>query len=163
MNGLLKERGGLPTALKIAKLPTSYHFSLFPQVFSRRRAAINRCVSCDSRVTNGNVGGNKRAALVSAVRGLSGTTSARAWMCGMKADISEAKRKVPLPALLHRLGLGQQAKKSARCPFHNDKHNSFSVWRNGRGCGFGNAMRVVAKGMKSPFWKSITTSLIEKR
>ena len=65
MNGLLKERGGLPTALKIAKLPTSYHFSLFPQVFSRRRAAINRCVSCGSRVTNGNVGGNDGRSAVS--------------------------------------------------------------------------------------------------
>src|SRR5512133_2785919 len=70
----------------------------------------------------------KRPGLVSAVRGLSETTSARACMSGMKADISEAKRKVPLPALLHRLGLGRHAKKSARCPFHEDKHNSFSIW-----------------------------------
>jgi hypothetical protein len=47
--------------------------------------------------------------------------------------IQEAKRKLPLPALLHRLGLGEHAKKSARCPFHDDQHNSFSVWKNGDG------------------------------
>ena len=57
MNGATKEMGGLPTALNVAKLPTPYHVSLFPQVFSRRRAAIRRCVSCDSRVTNLNLGG----------------------------------------------------------------------------------------------------------
>ena len=48
----------------------------------------------------------------------------------MKPDIFEAKRKLPLPTLMYRLGLGEHAKKSARCPFHDDKHNSFSVWKN---------------------------------
>jgi DNA primase len=37
---------------------------------------------------------------------------------------------------MYRLGLGKHAKKSARCPFHDDKHNSFSVWRNGAGLWF---------------------------
>lgn len=32
---------------------------------------------------------------------------------------------------MHRFGLGKHAKKSARCPFHDDTHNSFSVWRDG--------------------------------
>jgi AAA domain-containing protein/CHC2-type zinc finger protein len=50
--------------------------------------------------------------------------------------IAEAKRRLPLPALLHREGLGAHAKKSARCPFHDDKHNSFSVWKNGAGIWF---------------------------
>ena len=58
MTGAPKERGGLPTALKVAKLPTPYPFSLFPQVLNRRRAATRRCVSCHSGVTNRNVGGN---------------------------------------------------------------------------------------------------------
>ena len=49
------------------------------------------------------------------------------------SDIDDAKGKLPLPALMHRLELGQHAKKSSRCPFHDDKHNSFSVWRNGSG------------------------------
>jgi DNA-binding MarR family transcriptional regulator len=44
--------------------------------------------------------------------------------------IAEAKRLLPLPALLHREGLGEHAKKSARCPFHEDKHNSFSMWQD---------------------------------
>jgi hypothetical protein len=47
----------------------------------------------------------------------------------MSTDIAKAKQKLGLPALLHRLGLGEHAKKSARCPFHVDKHNSFSVWQ----------------------------------
>jgi uncharacterized protein DUF3631/CHC2-type zinc finger protein len=54
----------------------------------------------------------------------------------MSAHIQDAKRKLPLPGLLHRLGLGKHAKKSARCPFHEDKHNSFSVWKNGAGLWF---------------------------
>jgi hypothetical protein len=52
----------------------------------------------------------------------------------MSGDILEAKHKLPLPALLHQLGLGEHAKKSARCPFHEDKNPSFSIWRNGDGC-----------------------------
>jgi hypothetical protein len=35
---------------------------------------------------------------------------------------------------MHRLGFGEHVKKSARCPFHDDKHNSFSIWKNGHGC-----------------------------
>ena len=58
MNRPPKERGGLPTALKLDKLPIPYRFLLFPQVFSRRRAATRRCVACGSRVTNRNLGGN---------------------------------------------------------------------------------------------------------
>ena len=54
----------------------------------------------------------------------------------MSDDIREAKHRLPLPALMERLGLGQHAKKSARCPFHDDKHNSFSVWKNGDGLWF---------------------------
>jgi len=54
----------------------------------------------------------------------------------MSGDVREAKRKLPLPALIHILGLGEHAKKSARCPFHDDKRNSFSVWRNGAGAWF---------------------------
>ncbi len=49
------------------------------------------------------------------------------------SDIFLAKQRLPLPALMHRLGLGEHAKKSARCPFHDDKHNSFSVYKNGSG------------------------------
>ena len=51
----------------------------------------------------------------------------------MSSAIQEAKRKLPLPALMHRLGLGEHAKKSAKCPFHDDQHNSFSIWCNDAG------------------------------
>jgi DNA primase len=69
-------------------------------------------------------------------------------------DIAEAKRRLPLPALMHRLGLGEQAKKSARCPFHDDKHNSFSIWQNKdglwswkchAGCGQGDEITFLEK------------------
>src|SRR2546421_9154941 len=48
-------------------------------------------------------------------------------------DIAEAKQRLPLPALMHRFGLGDHARKNAHCPFHADKHSSFSVWRNENG------------------------------
>ena len=48
-------------------------------------------------------------------------------------QIAEAKEKLPLPTLLHRLGLGAHAKKSGRCPFHDDQHASFSIFKNGKG------------------------------
>ena len=34
---------------------------------------------------------------------------------------------------MQRLGLGAHAKKSTRCPFHKDRHNSFSIWQTGNG------------------------------
>lgn len=43
--------------------------------------------------------------------------------------LQEAKRRLPLPGLMHELGLGQHAKKSARCLFHDDQRNSFSIWQ----------------------------------
>jgi hypothetical protein len=67
----------------------------------------------------------------------------------MRSDeIDEAKKKLPLPVLMHRLGGGEHAKKSARCPFHEDKHNSFSVWqRPDAGC-FGNVTVAAVRVMK---------------
>jgi hypothetical protein len=72
----------------------------------------------------------------------------------VSGSIHEAKRKLPLPVLMHRLGLGEHAKKSARCPFHDDKHNSFSTWKNGTelwlwkchaGCGEGDEITFLEK------------------
>jgi hypothetical protein len=68
--------------------------------------------------------------------------------------IEEAKDRLPLPALLHQLGLGEHAKKSGRCPFHGDQRNSFSIWHNnaGRwlwkchaGCGEGDEITFLEK------------------
>ena len=44
----------------------------------------------------------------------------------------QAKHRLPLPALMERLGDGEHAKKSAKCPFHQDRAPSFSVFQ-GRG------------------------------
>src|SRR5262245_39045722 len=72
----------------------------------------------------------------------------------MNAEIAEAKRRFPLPAVMHRLGLGEHAKKSACCPFHDDKHNSFSVYKNAKGefrfkcfagCGEGDEITFLEK------------------
>jgi AAA domain-containing protein/CHC2-type zinc finger protein len=68
--------------------------------------------------------------------------------------VSEAKKILPLPTLLHREGLGDCAKKSARCPFHDDKRNSFSIYKNGSGefrfkcfagCGAGDEITFLEK------------------
>ena len=65
MNAPQKETGGLPAALTILQLPTVYRCSVFQQVFSGRRAAARRCVACDSRVTNRNLGGSSRRSALS--------------------------------------------------------------------------------------------------
>jgi DNA primase len=55
---------------------------------------------------------------------------------------------------MRRLGLGEHAKKSAKCPFHDDQHNSFSIWRNDgglwfwkchTGCGEGDEINFLEK------------------
>src|SRR5260370_20201559 len=55
---------------------------------------------------------------------------------------------------MHQEGFGEHAKKSARCPFHDDQRNSFSVWRNGSrlwfwkchaGCGEGDEITFLEK------------------
>lgn len=64
-----------------------------------------------------------------------------------------ARERLPLPALLEVLGDAASAKRSAPCPFHQDKRNSFSVFRSksGRwrwhcfaGCGGGDEVDYLA-------------------
>jgi hypothetical protein len=43
--------------------------------------------------------------------------------------IQQAKLKLPLPLLMEQLGLGEHAKQNARCPFHDDRNPSFSVFQ----------------------------------
>ena len=71
----------------------------------------------------------------------------------MSSDIREAKRKLPLPTLMYRLGLGEHAKKSARCPFHDDAQNSFSVWQN-NGAWFWKCFAGCGKGDEINFLES---------
>jgi hypothetical protein len=78
-------------------------------------------------------------------------TSRASGASGICAQIPEAKQRLPLPDLLNQLGLGDHAKKSARCPLHDDQHNSFSVWKtNGAwffkchaGCGNGDEISFL--------------------
>jgi DNA primase len=76
----------------------------------------------------------------------------------MSGDIALAKQRLPLPVLMRQLGLGEHAKKSARCPFHDDNHNSFSVWQNSdgwafkchAGCGAGDEINFLELHEKLP-------------
>lgn len=51
-------------------------------------------------------------------------------------SIVEAKTRLPLPALLDRLDLAPHARKSARCPLHEDRSPSFSIFSGGSGWGW---------------------------
>ena len=69
----------------------------------------------------------------------------------MNNEIFEAKSRLPLPQLMQQFGLGDHARRSARCPFHEDAKTSFSVWQgeNGwrfkchSGCGTGDEITFV--------------------
>jgi hypothetical protein len=74
----------------------------------------------------------------------------------LREKIDEAKRRLPLPELMAKEGLGEHAKTSAHCPFpgHEDKHKSFSVfegddgfwhWKCFAGCGDGDEIMFLRK------------------
>jgi len=72
-------------------------------------------------------------------------------------SIEQAKKSLPLPILMASYGLGDHAKKSAFCPFHDDKRSkSFSVfqvpppsykwyWKCWTGCGQGDEITFLEK------------------
>ena len=68
--------------------------------------------------------------------------------------LAQAKQRLPLSSLMAQLGSGDCAKKSARCPFHEDSSASFSLyvgddgeerWKCFAGCGQGDAIDFLAK------------------
>ncbi len=67
--------------------------------------------------------------------------------------VPEAKSGCPLPQLMEDEDFGDHAKKSARCPFHEDQHNSSSVyqhdgkwfWKCHAGCGHGDEIDFLGK------------------
>jgi hypothetical protein len=68
--------------------------------------------------------------------------------------LAQAKQHLPLTALMAQLGLSNHAKKSARCPFHEDASASFSLyvgddgeehWKCFAGCGQGDAIDFLAQ------------------
>jgi hypothetical protein len=72
----------------------------------------------------------------------------------MRQKIDKARRQLPLPALMASEGLGEHAKKSAHCPFHDDQYKSFSVfegkdgfwyWKCHAGCGDGDEILFLRK------------------
>ena len=79
----------------------------------------------------------------------------------LRQKIDEARRRLPLPELMNRLGLAEHAKKSARCPLpsHDNKHPSFSVfqgkdgfwfWKCHAGCGEGDEIMFLRKLKRLP-------------
>jgi hypothetical protein len=63
--------------------------------------------------------------------------------------LAHAKQRLPLPQLMAALGDAAHAKRSCRCPFHEDRRNSFSLfqwhsrgwfWKCHAGCGHGDAV-----------------------
>jgi hypothetical protein len=69
----------------------------------------------------------------------------------------ELRSRLPLPELMNRLGFAESNKHSARCPFHEDQHPSFSVFETSSGhrwkchaqCGGGDEvdfLRKVSRG-----------------
>jgi putative DNA primase/helicase len=86
---------------------------------------------------------------LSALRGFS--AAATSLLSPDVMNICDAKVTLPLPSLMRELGVGDHSKKSARCPLHEDRHNSFSVWqKNGAwfwkchaGCGEGDEITFL--------------------
>lgn len=69
-------------------------------------------------------------------------------------SLTAAKQRLSLSSLMAQLGLGDHAKSSAPCPFHEDSSPSFSVflgddgfehWKCHAGCGAGDAIDFLAK------------------
>ena len=71
----------------------------------------------------------------------------------LRAKIDQAKSLLSMPKLMERLGLGKHAKTTARCPWHDDQHPSFSVFqKNGAwfyrrfvGCSSGDEIALLVK------------------
>ena len=72
----------------------------------------------------------------------------------LRGKIGQAKRRLPLPELMAQVGLGDCAKKSAHCPFHDDQHKSFSMFQGNdglwhykcfAGCGDGDEITFLSK------------------
>jgi CHC2 zinc finger len=88
----------------------------------------------------------------------------------LSEKIAHAKSRLPLPQLMKQLGLGEHAKKRARCPFHGheDKHPSFSVFQGSDGfwhfncfsrCGDGDEITFLSKLRALPLDEAISLYL----
>jgi CHC2 zinc finger len=87
----------------------------------------------------------------------------------LRAKIDEAKRRLPLPVLIRRLGYDEKhIGKEALCAFHDDQHSSFSVFQKTDGtwwhrcfvgCSEGDEIAFVAKARSLPKREAITLYL----
>jgi hypothetical protein len=68
-----------------------------------------------------------------------------------KSNLDEAKARLRINDLWHLCGFPGKPEKSCRCPFHQDRHNSFSVFNDGlnwkcfAGCGGGDAIDFLQR------------------
>jgi len=86
----------------------------------------------------------------------------------LRGKIDQAKRRLPLPELMAREGLGDRAKKTAHCPFHDDEHKSFSVFQGKdgwwhykcfAGCGDGDEIMFLRKVKGLPLTEAMSLYL----
>jgi hypothetical protein len=69
----------------------------------------------------------------------------------VRASIQEAKERISIAYLWHQFGFDGEPRKQCRCPFHEDRTPSFSVFEDGKawkcfaGCGEGSVIDFLAK------------------
>src|SRR4029453_9068114 len=86
----------------------------------------------------------------------------------LRGKIDQAKRRLPLPELMAREGLGDRAKKTPHCPLHDDEHKSFSVFQDKdgfwhykcfAGCGEGDEIMFLRKLKGLPLTEAMSLYL----
>ena len=74
----------------------------------------------------------------------------------LREKIDEAKRRLPMPELMAKLGLGEHARKEAHCPFHHpDAHPSFSVFQKTDGAWWHKCFVGCSEGDEIMFLKKL--------
>jgi CHC2 zinc finger len=72
----------------------------------------------------------------------------------LQAKIDKAKQQLPLPDLMRRLGYPEKHNgKTALCPFHHDKHPSFSVFQKPDGTWWHNCFVGCSQGDEIAFFE----------
>jgi hypothetical protein len=93
-------------------------------------------------------------------------------MSNQAITVADVKRQFPLPVFMSSRGFGEHVHKSARCPFHDDRKNSFSVfqgsdgdwrWNCFAGCGQGDAIDFICKLDKVGFKEGLRKYRHESR
>ena len=81
----------------------------------------------------------------------------------MNGDVESLKRACPMPALLHKIGLGEFAKNSVRSPFREEKNPSWGIFqREGKWFFKDQATGESGDDNEIPFWL-IARCVLRKR